>query len=87
MAAKDSQVGGEHYRSKSIQPWDAMLAWMGAEQFRGYLRGNVLKYVARYESKGGVQDLRKARHNLDRLIELEESQQPPQSHPAPVSPE
>ena len=73
MAAKDSQVGGEHYKGKKIQPWDAMEAWMTPEQFKGYLRGNVVKYVARCDDKGGLEDLRKAQHYLGRLIELEES--------------
>ena len=66
------QVGGDHYASKSIQPWDAMEAWMSHEAFSGYLRGNVLKYLCRYQDKGSpVQDLQKARHYLDKLIEKE----------------
>lgn len=63
-----NQVGGSHYQ-KAIQPWDAMRAWMTQEQFAGFLRGNIIKYVARYDEKGGVEDLKKARHYLDRLIE------------------
>lgn len=73
MAAKDMQVGGDHYKSKEIQPWDAMEAWMSQEEFAGFLRGNVIKYAARCNDKGGVEDLKKARHYLDRLIELQES--------------
>lgn len=64
------QIGGDHYRSKTIQPWDAMEAWMSPEQFRGFLRGNVIKYVARCDDKGGVEDLKKARHYLDKLLEM-----------------
>lgn len=63
------QVGGDHYLNMGIQPWDAMRAWMSPEEFQGFLRGNVIKYVARCEAKGGVQDLRKARHYLDTLID------------------
>lgn len=63
-----SQVGGSHYQ-KVIQPWDAMRAWMTPEQFAGFLRGNIIKYVARYDGKGGAEDLKKARHYLDKLIE------------------
>lgn len=66
------QIGGDHYRSKSIQPWEAMAAWMTAEEFAGFLRGNVIKYVARCMDKGGVEDLKKARHYLDKLIEVSE---------------
>jgi hypothetical protein len=67
--ARDTQVGGEHYTKKTVQPWDAMEAWMTFEQFEGFLRGNVIKYSARYKDKGGVEDLKKAQHYLARLIE------------------
>ena len=66
------QVGGDHYVTKAVQPWDAMQAWMSHEEFAGFLRGNVIKYIARYKDKGGVADLQKARHYLDKLIELHE---------------
>ena len=68
-SARSTQVGGDHYASKKIQPWDAMHEWMTAEQFEGYLRGNVLKYMARYADKDGLKDVRKAGHYLERLIE------------------
>lgn len=65
--ANDIQIGGTHYKDKGLQPWDAIAAWDC-----GFLDGNVIKYVVRYRSKGGVEDLKKARHYLDKLIELEE---------------
>jgi hypothetical protein len=71
MSANDMQVGGEHYQSKTIQPWDAMESWMTKEQFKGFLWGNVIKYVARWQDKGGLEDLRKARHYMDKLIEVQ----------------
>ena len=37
----------------------------------GYFEGNVIKYVSRWRAKGGVEDLKKARHYIDLLIELE----------------
>ena len=77
MSANDHQVGGTHYASKSIQPWAAMESWMTHEEFQGFLRGNVIKYIAR--DKGdmtdGLQDLKKARHYLDKLIETIEGVQ------------
>lgn len=42
------------------------------EQTRGFLKGNVLKYVVRYEDKGGMDDLIKANEYLRRLIEFED---------------
>jgi len=68
--AHDWQVGGDHYVSLKIQPWDAMQAWMSPEAFEGFLTGNVIKYVARHKRKGGVEDLRKSRHYLDKLSEV-----------------
>lgn len=64
------QVGGDHYLAQAIQPWDAMQAWMSPEAFEGFLVGNAIKYLARYKSKGGLADLRKAAHYLERVIEL-----------------
>lgn len=72
MSARDRQEGGTHYRQMAIQPWDAMRAWMSPSEFRGFLRGNAIKYLARCDRKGApLDDLRKARHYLDRLIEEE----------------
>jgi hypothetical protein len=56
-----------HYQT-AIQPWDAMSAWMPPEQLEGFYRGNIIKYVSRYDKKGGLDDLRKARQYLDRLM-------------------
>lgn len=63
------QVGGDHYQRLAIQPWDAMAAWMTPEQFAGFLRGNIIKYLAR--DKGGLEDLQKAMHYLDKLISVQ----------------
>jgi hypothetical protein len=73
MSANEIQVGGDHYKSKKIQPWEAMESWMSPEQFEGFLRGNVLKYIARYKDKDGLKDVQKARHYLDKLIECLET--------------
>lgn len=70
MGADSEQVGGYHYVSKSVQPWEAMESWMSEEAFKGFIWGNVIKYIARWEDKGGKQDLEKARHYLDKLIEI-----------------
>lgn len=64
------QVGGDHYTKQPIQPWDYMASCMPKDQFEGYLRGNVIKYISRYGEKGGVEDLRKAQHYLDKLLEV-----------------
>lgn len=63
----EDQVGGDHYKNQDIQPWDYMEACMTEEQFIGYLRGNVIKYVSRYDKKGGIQDIDKALQYLNKL--------------------
>lgn len=70
MQVINTQVGGAHYQ-KDIQPWDAMQAWMSKEAFQGFLQGNAIKYLARWKDKGGVEDLRKAQHYIQKLIESE----------------
>ena len=60
------QVGGDHYRTE-IQPWDFIVA-----NDLGYLEGNIIKYVSRYKKKGGMADLLKAQHYLQKLIETTE---------------
>lgn len=40
-AASQTQIGGQHYTSKAVQPWDAMQAWMTPAAFIGYLHGNA----------------------------------------------
>lgn len=65
------QVGGDHYTSKAIQPWDFIVS-----NNLPFLEGNVVKYVSRWRDKGGVQDLHKARHYLDKLLEIEQAKAP-----------
>lgn len=67
--ASSYQVGGEHYRAKAVQPWTAMESWMTPEEFEGFLRGNVIKYIARYKDKDGIKDVLKAKHYLEKLLE------------------
>ena len=64
IKANEQQVGGAHYAIKAIQPWDYI------ESNRlSYLEGNVVKYVSRWRVKGGIEDLKKAQHYLQKLIE------------------
>ena len=51
---------------------DLIAKILGREQFKGFLRGNALKYLIRYELKGGADDLFKAMDYIERLAELEE---------------
>lgn len=67
-SANDIQHGGNHYKEKAIQVWDYI-----ASNNLGYFEGNIVKYVSRWKEKNGVEDLKKAMHYLQKLIELTEA--------------
>ena len=67
MSALDTQEGGGHYKTLAIQPVEYIHA-----NGIGYFEGCVIKYVTRWKAKNGMEDLRKARHFIDLLLELEE---------------
>jgi hypothetical protein len=60
-------INPSHYKN-AIETINAIEASMTLEAFRGYLKGNVIKYVTRYEKKNGVEDLKKADWYLSKLI-------------------
>ncbi len=64
------QVGGDHYSKLDITPWEALQAWLTPEEFRGYLKGEAIVYIAREQSKAGPVDIAKARHVLQKLLEV-----------------
>lgn len=67
--ARNSQVGGGHYTKLKIQPLE-----YSYQNNLGAAEHTVIKYVTRWRDKGGVEDLRKARHTLDLLIEMVENE-------------
>lgn len=71
--AKDypPQIGGDHYDKYRIEPIAALKDWLTPDEFRGFLRGNAIKYQVRYRDKGGAEDLKKAQWYLAELIRLE----------------
>lgn len=66
MSAFKEQVAGGHYKDMAIQPAEFI-----HKNGIGYMEGNVIKYISRWRNKNGVEDLKKARHYLDLLIEME----------------
>ena len=66
MSALDTQVGGSHYKNMVIQPVEFI-----EKNNIGFCAGNVIKYICRYKNKNGIEDLKKARHYIDLLIEIE----------------
>lgn len=67
----DVQVGGGHYKALPIQPVEYNM-----KNNLNYCQGSVVKYITRYKEKGGVEDLKKAKHFIDLLIELEYGNDP-----------
>ena len=69
MLTGDSVHAPKHYQGEEcILAMEAMLT---QDEFRGFLRGNIFKYMWRYKDKNGIEDLRKANWYLDRLIKAE----------------
>ena len=64
--ALNTQVGGSHYKDMVIQPVEFI-----EMNNLGFCVGNVIKYVCRYKSKNGIEDLQKAKHYLEILIDIE----------------
>ena len=68
----DAVMHPNHYTKGGVECIDAIRASMTPQAFAGYCKGNVMKYIFRYEDKGGIEDLKKAQVYLGWLIEAEE---------------
>lgn len=64
MSANSKQVAGNHYKTSGIAHWD-----MIDDNDVGYLAGNATKYLTRFRRKNGLQDLEKALHYVEKMIE------------------
>ena len=60
------QIGGDHYESMNIQPIEFI-----HQNGIGFAEGCAIKYLCRWRSKGGIEDLKKAKHFIEMLIEME----------------
>lgn len=67
------KINPNHYKGE-IECIDAIKSSMTTEAFNGYLKGNVLKYMWRYEKKNKIEDLQKAQWYLNKLIDVTENQ-------------
>lgn len=70
VTANERQVGADHYKTMPMQPWDVMQAVLTPEEFRGFLKGNVIKYAMRQGKKEGTDDAAKAQHYAQKLAEV-----------------
>ena len=62
----DIQIGGGHYKTMGIQPIEFIM-----KNNLNFCQGNVIKYICRYKDKNGIEDLKKAIHYINLLIQLE----------------
>ena len=68
MKSFKKQVGGSHYKNYKIQPVEFII-----KNNIGFVEGNIIKYILRFKEKGGVQDLLKAKHYIELLIDSSKS--------------
>ena len=68
MKSFKKQVGGSHYKNYKIQPVEFII-----KNNIGFVEGNIIKYILRFKEKGGVQDLLKAKHYIELLIDSTKS--------------
>ena len=68
--ANDKQIGGSHYKDRTLQPWDVIDTFDHAQAI-GFYKGNAIKYIMRAGSKGPArEDYEKAIHYLEKLLEV-----------------
>lgn len=71
LAATNDNINPSHYQKYPLQMIENMQNSMTPDEFKGYLKGNIMKYISRYQDKNGVEDLKKAEWYLNKLIEIE----------------
>jgi hypothetical protein len=70
----DVQIGGDHYKKLgAYQPWEVLKHWLTPEEFRGYMKGTAIAYLAREQEKGGMEDIAKATHTLHGFLHFEDA--------------
>jgi len=68
MKSYKKQVGGSHYKKYKIQPVEFIV-----KNNIGFCEGNIIKYILRFKEKGGAEDLEKAKHYIELLIDSTKS--------------
>lgn len=69
MSADNEQVGGDHYKTMAMQPWEVMESVLTHQEFIGFLKGNIIKYAMRNGRKDS-DDAGKAKHYQKKLNEV-----------------
>ena len=71
---KEPGPGGSHYQGQGV------LDFIIAQGWTGFHKGNIVKYLCRYQDKGGLEDLEKAQFYLGQLIEIEKERELEMTH-------
>ena len=71
MKVYDKQIGGSHYLKMKIQPSE-----FANKNHLPFAEGNAIKYICRHKDKGGKEDLKKAKHYIDMIIERDYPDEP-----------
>ena len=70
VKADELQVGGQHYKDMGMQPWHVMESVLTPEEFKGFLKGNIIKYAMR-QGKKDSDDTGRAKHYAKNLAEMQ----------------
>ena len=68
MSTPNSSINPSHYQQQGKETIEILKDTLSEAEFRGFLKGNIIKYLTRYEHKNGLEDLQKAEWYLVRLI-------------------
>lgn len=69
MAEKDN-INPQHYRAGKIEVIDIMEDQLSPEEFKGFCKGLILKYLCRADHKNGLEDYKKAQWYMNKLVEV-----------------
>ena len=71
MKNKDN-INPDHYKFGGLETFDYIKATLSLDQLIGFCKGNIIKYISRAERKNKIEDLKKAKWYLDKLIQEQE---------------
>ena len=66
------KIHPSYYKAKTIETIEAIRSQLSTDEFRGYLKGQIWKYLSRHREKNGFEDLKKSKWYMDYLIKFEE---------------
>jgi aspartyl/asparaginyl beta-hydroxylase (cupin superfamily) len=65
------KINPDYYKNKTIETIEVIRNELTSDEFRGYLKGQIFKYLARHRQKNGIEDLKKAQWYMNYLVQFE----------------